>query len=183
MCSIHLRSGTLVSTPPQPTTFSTAYLDISSRRQRRSPENVRPYLEPGGVLFGSTILGRGVPHGRIGRRLMQVYNEKAIFSNADDDERGLEQGLASVFEDVEIEVVGTVALFAATARPCEAGRAPPRTRRTLTEFHYFEDSEDACARRGRRGVAPGSAPPGKSGLPSRASLVFMRLRASRELYE
>ena len=24
--------------------------------------NVRPYLEPGGVLFGATILGRGVTH-------------------------------------------------------------------------------------------------------------------------
>jgi hypothetical protein len=77
--------------------------------------NVYPYLEPGGVLFGSTILSRGVPHTRIGRRLMQIYNEKGVFSNADDDERGLERGLASVFKDVEIEVVGAVAVFAATA--------------------------------------------------------------------
>ena len=75
--------------------------------------NVRPYLEPGGVLFGSTILGRGVTHTRIGRRLMRIYNAKGIFSNADDDERGLERGLASALKDVEIEVVGTVALFAA----------------------------------------------------------------------
>jgi hypothetical protein len=78
-------------------------------------ENVHPYLEAHGVLFGSTILGRGVPHGRIGRRLIQAYNAKGIFSNADDDERGLEHGLASVFKEVQIEVVGTVALFAATA--------------------------------------------------------------------
>lgn len=77
--------------------------------------NARPYLESRGVLFGSTILGRGVSHGRIGRRLMRIYNGKGIFSNAEDDERGLEQGLASVFEDVEIEVVGAVALFAARA--------------------------------------------------------------------
>jgi ubiquinone/menaquinone biosynthesis C-methylase UbiE len=34
--------------------------------------NVRPYLEPDGVLFGSTILGHGVPHARIGRRLMRL---------------------------------------------------------------------------------------------------------------
>jgi SAM-dependent methyltransferase len=74
--------------------------------------NVHPYLEPGGVLFGSTILGRGVPHTRIGRRLMRVYNAKGIFSNAEDDERGLERGLASAFADVEIEIVGAVALFA-----------------------------------------------------------------------
>ena len=46
---------------------------------------------------------------------MQIYNAKGIFSNADDDERGLERGLASVLKDVEIEVVGTVALFVARA--------------------------------------------------------------------
>ena len=78
-------------------------------------KNVRPYLEPGGVFFGSTILGRSVPQGRIGRRLMHAYNRKGIFSNADDDENGLERGLASMLEDVEVEVVDTVALFAATA--------------------------------------------------------------------
>jgi ubiquinone/menaquinone biosynthesis C-methylase UbiE len=77
--------------------------------------NVRPFLEPGGVLLGSTILGRGVTHTRIGRRLMHVYNAKGIFSNAEDDERGLKRGLTSGLEDVEIEVVGAVALF--TARP------------------------------------------------------------------
>lgn len=77
--------------------------------------NVRPYLEPGGVLFGSTILGRGATHTRIGRRLMKVYNAKGIFSNAEDDERGLERGLAAAFANVRIEVVGAVALFAAWA--------------------------------------------------------------------
>lgn len=75
--------------------------------------NVRPYLEPGGVLFGSTILGGGVPHARIGRRLMRLYNAKGIFSNIDDDASALERGLASKLGDVEIEVVGAVALFAA----------------------------------------------------------------------
>jgi hypothetical protein len=77
--------------------------------------NVRPYLEPGGVLFGSTILGRGVAHTRIGRRLMDIYNAKGIFSNAEDDEAGLKRGLASGLDDVEIDVVGAVALFAARA--------------------------------------------------------------------
>ena len=77
--------------------------------------NVRPFVEPGGVLFGSTILGRGVAHTRIGRRLLRIYNRKGIFSNLEDDERGLERGLASGFADVEIEVVGAVALFAARA--------------------------------------------------------------------
>ena len=77
--------------------------------------HVRPYLESSGVLFGSTILGRGVAHTRLGRRLMKLYNAKGIFSNAEDDERGLARGLASSLEDVEIEVVGSVALFTARA--------------------------------------------------------------------
>ena len=54
-----------------------------------------PYLAADGVLFGSTILGRGVRHNLLGRRLMRLYNRKGIFSNLDDDLRGLEQGLAS----------------------------------------------------------------------------------------
>jgi Methyltransferase domain len=74
--------------------------------------NLRPYLASGGVLFGSTILGRGVAHNLLGRRLMRLYNRKGIFSNVEDDQWGLERGLASELTDVEIEVVGAVALFA-----------------------------------------------------------------------
>ena len=77
--------------------------------------NLRPYLASGGVLFGSTILGRGVTHNLLGRRLMRLYNGKGIFSNVEDDQVGLEQGLASELTDVEIEVVGAVALFAGRA--------------------------------------------------------------------
>jgi hypothetical protein len=77
--------------------------------------NLRPYLAAGGVFFGSTILGHGVDHSLLGRRLMRLYNRKGIFSNVEDDRRGLEQGLASELTDVEIEVVGAVALFAGRA--------------------------------------------------------------------
>ena len=77
--------------------------------------NLRPALASGGVLFGSTILGRGVQHNVLGRRLMRLYNRKGIFSNTEDDLQGLEQGLATQLTDVEIEVVGAVALFAGRA--------------------------------------------------------------------
>jgi hypothetical protein len=77
--------------------------------------NVLPHLEPGGVLFGGTILGRGVRHTRLGRRLMRLYNKQGIFSNTDDDEQGLETGLASAMSHVSIEVVGAVAVFTARA--------------------------------------------------------------------
>ena len=77
--------------------------------------NLRPYLASEGVLFGSTILGRGIDHNLLGRRLMRLYNRKAIFSNIKDDLPGLKQGLASELTEVEIEVVGAVALFAGRA--------------------------------------------------------------------
>ena len=46
---------------------------------------------------------------------MRLYNQKGIFSNLEGDERGLERGLASELTDIEIEIVGTVALFAGRA--------------------------------------------------------------------
>ena len=82
---------------------------------RTVASNLRPYLAQSGVLFGATILGRGVEHNLLGRRLMRLYNRKGIFSNLEDDEQGLERGLASQLTDVEIEVVGAVALFAGRA--------------------------------------------------------------------
>jgi SAM-dependent methyltransferase len=75
--------------------------------------NVAGRLKPGGVLFGSTILGRGVRHNALGRMLMRLYNRKGIFANSDDDRDGLERGLAAQFGSVELEIVGAVALFAA----------------------------------------------------------------------
>jgi hypothetical protein len=83
--------------------------------------NLRPYLASGGVLFGSTILGRDVAHNALGRLLMRFYNRKRIFSNLEDDQKGLEQGLASELTDVEIEVVGGVALFAGRRRTSPGG--------------------------------------------------------------
>jgi hypothetical protein len=74
--------------------------------------HLRPYLAPGGALFGSTILGRGVEHNAVGRRLMREYNRKKRFSNEADDLEGLRRAISSEWGAAEIEMVGTVALFA-----------------------------------------------------------------------
>jgi 2-polyprenyl-3-methyl-5-hydroxy-6-metoxy-1,4-benzoquinol methylase len=74
-------------------------------------DNLTPQLAPGGVLFGSTILGRGVRHNGIGRLLMSAYNRKGIFSNANDDADGLRRALDGRLADVVVDVIGTVALF------------------------------------------------------------------------
>jgi hypothetical protein len=75
-------------------------------------DNLIPLTEPGGVIFGTTILSQGVRHTFLGRRLMHVYNRKGIFSNLEDDLDGLERVLAARFERFELGVVGAVALFA-----------------------------------------------------------------------
>lgn len=72
-------------------------------------------LKPDGQLSGATILGKGVSHNALGRKLMAVYNKKGIFSNQLDCENTLHEALSTCFTDVEINVVGTVALFRASS--------------------------------------------------------------------
>ena len=77
--------------------------------------NLRPLLEDGGVVFGSTILGSGVEHGRLARMALARYNREGFFTNLRDDLDGLERALAQPFADRHIEVRGSFALFAARA--------------------------------------------------------------------
>jgi SAM-dependent methyltransferase len=70
-------------------------------------------LSPGGVLFGVTVLGRGVPHTAPARALLALYNQRGIFHNLDDDAEGLAHALQQHFESYQIELVGSVALFSA----------------------------------------------------------------------
>jgi ubiquinone/menaquinone biosynthesis C-methylase UbiE len=79
----------------------------------RAIHNLAPSLRAGGVLFGSTILGSELPRNFAQRRLMAIYNRKGIFGNEADSRAALEQALREVFEQVEIEQVGVVALFSA----------------------------------------------------------------------
>lgn len=73
-------------------------------------------LTDNGVLYGATILGEGVEHNAFGRKLMNVYNRKGIFSNRNDSPEGLREILSAQFAEVTITVQGTVALFSATGK-------------------------------------------------------------------
>ncbi len=75
--------------------------------------NLKPLLKPGGRVFGATILGRGVHHNLLGRRVMALYNGKGIFGNEEDDLDGLREALAAHFTDVDLRLRGAVALFTA----------------------------------------------------------------------
>jgi hypothetical protein len=70
-------------------------------------------LSPAGVLFGATILGQRAKHSLAARALLALYNRQGIFSNQDDDAESLASALQRHFERYQIEVVGSVALFAA----------------------------------------------------------------------
>ena len=82
-------------------------------RKAAAFRHLKPYLAPGGVLFGATILGRGVPHNALGRRVMALYESKGIFGNAEDDEAGLRAALSDQFSDVQLRLRGRVAIFTA----------------------------------------------------------------------
>lgn len=72
-------------------------------------------LVPGGTLFGSTILGRGVEHTRKSSLTMRWLNRKGVFCNSDDSLEDLDAALASRFPAYQIDVQGVVALFVAKA--------------------------------------------------------------------
>ena len=74
-------------------------------------QNMKPLLKDGGVIFGSTILGRGVQHNFMAKKLMRAYNARGIFNNLDDSQEDLEAGLRANFNQCTIGVRGCVALF------------------------------------------------------------------------
>ncbi|SCZ59213.1 Methyltransferase domain-containing protein [Thiohalomonas denitrificans] len=78
-------------------------------------DHLRKHLNPGGTLFGSTLLHTGVTRTPVARRLMNLYNRKRIFSNRDDDLEQLKAILEERFPHSGIEIVGCAALFWARA--------------------------------------------------------------------
>jgi SAM-dependent methyltransferase len=76
-------------------------------------DHLKPFLAPGGVVFGSTLLTNGVERSRSAQALMRFYNKKGIFSNQHDGVEDLRRELAARFDDVRVQVIGCAALFAA----------------------------------------------------------------------
>lgn len=75
--------------------------------------HIRPLLREGGVVFGSTVLGTGVPHNLLARRLLATYNKTGVFSNIRDSAADLERALHLYFGEIDLRVEGCVALFSA----------------------------------------------------------------------
>lgn len=73
--------------------------------------HLKPLLNDGGALFGSTILGTGVPQNFLSRMLIKTYNARGIFNNRTDCKEDLEAMLRSHFNEYKIRIEGCVALF------------------------------------------------------------------------
>lgn len=75
--------------------------------------NVASVLDTRGVLFGATVLGLEERHSMAARAFVRAANMQGGFDNLGDTSEDLEGILSASFDDVEIEVVGSLALFAA----------------------------------------------------------------------
>lgn len=76
-------------------------------------KHLRKYLNTGGIIFGSTILNHNIKKNFLAKKLMEKYNQKGIFDNREDSLEELEIELNRYFDNVEIEVIGCVAIFKA----------------------------------------------------------------------
>ena len=70
-------------------------------------------LEPDGVLFGATVLGRSGNHTWLARRVLTVFNRQGGFDNLDDSVAWLRAALWRSFASVEVSEVGSLAVFVA----------------------------------------------------------------------
>jgi SAM-dependent methyltransferase len=82
-------------------------------QKERAIANVAAVLARDGVLFGATVLGRSGNHSWIARRVLDLFNRRGAFDNLADSEEWLRSALGRSFESVEVEVVGSAAIFAA----------------------------------------------------------------------
>jgi len=96
-------------------------------RKAAAVANLAAVLVPTGVLFGASVLGTAGPDSWLARRVLAAFNRRGAFDNLDDTEEGLREILAASFEDVNLEIVGSIAIFAATSPRTGVGN--PRTSR------------------------------------------------------
>ncbi len=74
-------------------------------------DNVLPYLNDDGILFGATILGQDIKKPILAKLLMRHFNRQGIFSNQHDTLGDLMEELSRRFRTFNVEVSGCVVLF------------------------------------------------------------------------
>jgi Methyltransferase domain len=83
-------------------------------RKAAAVANVAAVLAQTGVLFGASVLGTSGQHTWAARRLLGAFNRHGSFDNLGDSEDGLRDILGGSFEHVEVEAIGSIAVFAAS---------------------------------------------------------------------
>lgn len=73
--------------------------------------SLKRYLNQGGTIFGTTILGKALSQGTLARSFLKTYNQKGIFGNAEDTLSDLEHVLQAEFQEYTLDTVGCVAFF------------------------------------------------------------------------
>lgn len=82
-------------------------------RKAMAVANVAATLAPDGVLFGASVLGLSGPQTRLSRTILKLFNRRGAFDNLNDTEAGLREMLEASFEEVEIDTLGSAAVFVA----------------------------------------------------------------------
>jgi hypothetical protein len=75
--------------------------------------HLKSLLNDNGVLFGTTVLSKGVSKNWLSSVFMQFFNYIGVFINNDDSLDELTEVLRSYFQQVDITVVGSTAIFSA----------------------------------------------------------------------
>jgi SAM-dependent methyltransferase len=83
-------------------------------RKAAAVADVAAVLAPTGVLFGASVLGTSGRHTRAARMFLRAFNWQGGFDNLGDTEAGLHDILEVSFEHVEVEAIGSIAIFAAS---------------------------------------------------------------------
>jgi SAM-dependent methyltransferase len=74
-------------------------------------ENAKAVMSPGAVLFGSTILPKGIKRNPLAALVMKINNSRGIWSNLYNDLDGLQKSLSLHFRESSVRMVGCEALF------------------------------------------------------------------------
>ncbi len=74
-------------------------------------DHLKPFLNPGGVLFGCTILNKGVRKSRVAQWVTSRLNKRGVFTNLEDDLEDLRKELSKRFRQNSVQVIGCMALF------------------------------------------------------------------------
>jgi len=80
-------------------------------------QHLKALLAPGGVVFGSTILGDGADHTSFGTTVMDSFNSNGIFANRLDSAEDLCASLSAAFARFEVAQVGATVIFVASDDP------------------------------------------------------------------